>query len=94
MCGHGEQRGDPEGNPGGDSVGVKPKADPRHDDQHATRDVDCQQVIWELAFKRQVHGQAAVFACKKYTVRHIFKIKRDKFGSFGLFCIRKDSKRI
>ena len=65
LRGHGEQSGDPKGDPGGHGVGVEPEADPRHDDQHATRHVDCQQVIRELAFERQVHRQAAVFACKE-----------------------------
>ena len=45
LRGHGQERGDTERYSSWNSVGVQPKAHPGDDDQHATRDVDCQEVI-------------------------------------------------
>ena len=60
---HGQQCGDTERHPGRYSVGVEPERHPGHDDQHATRNVDLDQVVGELALEQQVHLQARVHTC-------------------------------
>ena len=72
LCGHGEQGGDAEGDPGGDSVGVQPEADPGDDDEHAAGHVDGQQVVGELPLKGEVHGEAAVLACRTICCPDLF----------------------
>ena len=59
---HGQQCGDTERHPGRYSVGVEPERHPGHDDQHATRNVDLDQVVGELALEQQVHLQTRVLA--------------------------------
>ena len=72
LCGHGEQGGDAEGDPGGDSVGVQPEADPGDDDEHAAGHVDGQQVVGELPLEGEVHGEAAVLACRTICCPDLF----------------------
>lgn len=44
---------------------VQPEGHPRHDYQHATRNIDLDKVVRELALEQKVYFEATVFPCKK-----------------------------